>query len=371
MTRVCCFCERWESGGIESFLCNVLTHMDFTDLEVDIVTASIGESVFTKPLQNHGVKFFVLSGKQQNLLENHGRFRSLLRERRYDVFYLNAFQGMSLSYLKLASEAGISVRIAHSHNTALRKSTTRPLKLAIHKWARNRYSRYATDLLACSKDAAKFLFSKNELCQCDFRFIPNGIDTKRFCFNPEIRAKVRSELGVESAFVIGNIGRLCYQKNQSFLLDVLSKALKQNSNIVLILVGKGEDKVALAKRAKDLGISEKVIFCGATNHPEHLLWAMDAFAFPSLFEGFGIVAIEALAAGLPVVCSENVPREAHISSSLCVVPLREGPASWATTLLAKRGCRDSGQNDLVKESGFDIMDTARMLTEYFTKKVNL
>ena len=60
--------------------------MDFTDLEVDIVTASSGERVLTKQLQKNGVKFVVLSGKKQYLLENHGRVRSLLRGRRYDVF---------------------------------------------------------------------------------------------------------------------------------------------------------------------------------------------------------------------------------------------------------------------------------------------
>ena len=49
--RICCFCERWESGGIESFLFNVLTRMDLQHLEIDIVASSIGRSIFTKFLQ--------------------------------------------------------------------------------------------------------------------------------------------------------------------------------------------------------------------------------------------------------------------------------------------------------------------------------
>lgn len=122
-------CESWESGGIESFLHNILLRMDLTGLEVDIVAAQLKDSVFTQALREHGVRFRELSGSQRNLPENHRRFAALLWERRYDVVHLNIFQGMSLYYAHLAKRAGVPVRIAHSHNTDLRQSLTRPLKL--------------------------------------------------------------------------------------------------------------------------------------------------------------------------------------------------------------------------------------------------
>ncbi len=352
MRRVCCFCERWESGGIESFLCNVLTRMDMTDLEMDIVASSIGESVFTDPLRQHGVRFFELSGSQRDVLENHRRFRELVRERKYDVLHLNAFQGLSLAYLKIAEREGVPVRIAHSHNTALRKSATRPVKQLLHEQARRRYIRYATDLWACSKNAAEFLFGKRELQKRGYTFIPNGIDVERFRFDPAVRAKVRAELDIENKFVIGHIGRLCCQKNQTFLLNVLAEAVKQNPNAVLLFVGGGEDKPALLKKAANLGITDKVIFYGTTSRPERLLWAMDAFAFPSLFEGFGIVAIEALAAGLPVVCSENVPAEVRVSRHIQPLPLSRGPRAWAEALL--HGHRHESGSREISAAGFDV-----------------
>ena len=76
--RICCFCERWQSGGIESFLFNVLTRMDLQHLEIDIVASSIGRSIFTKFLQKNGIHFIELSGSQRNILENHRKFRKLL-----------------------------------------------------------------------------------------------------------------------------------------------------------------------------------------------------------------------------------------------------------------------------------------------------
>lgn len=104
--------------------------------EIDIVTASLGESIFTDDLCRLGVKFYELSGNQRRVIWNDWKFADLMWKRQYDVLHLNAFQGLSLRYLWLAKRAGVPVRIAHSHNTALRKSITRPLKLMIHFLAR-------------------------------------------------------------------------------------------------------------------------------------------------------------------------------------------------------------------------------------------
>ena len=362
--RICCFCERWESGGIESFLCNVLNRVDMTDLQVDVVVSSLRESVFTKTLQYQGVRFYELSGDQRNIFKNHQAFRRIAREKHYDVLHLNAFHGLSLAYLRIAKEEGIPIRIAHSHNTALRKTAMRPFKQLLHFWAKDRYTRYATDLWACSEAAAEFLFENRQLAKQGFDYISNGIDTKRFQFDPAIRNSVRAAIGVEDHFVIGNIGRLCYQKNQMFLFDVLVEVQKDKPDAVLLLVGEGEEEAALRKRAKDLHIADKVIFYGTTAQPEKLLWAMDVFAFPSLFEGFGIAVLEALAAGLPVVCSENVPREVHISPWIQTVPLNHNASEWASALQVRKE-RNSELNDTVVGAGFEIAHTAQLIQERY------
>lgn len=354
---ICCLCESWASGGIESFLCNVLTRMDRADLEVDIVAAQLSDSVFTDRLTARGIRFYELSGSMCRVSENHRRFRALLREHSYDVLHLNAFQGLSLAYLHIAKEEGIPIRIAHSHNTALRKSATRPLKLAIHRWARDRYTKDATALWACSKSAAAFLYSAQELDRRGFQFIPNGIDAERFWFDPMERETVRRELGLDGKFVIGHVGRLCYQKNQSFLLDVLVELLKRKPEAMLLLVGEGEDKPMLERKAQELGIVGKVLFYGASDRIERLYWAMDAFAFPSLFEGFGIAVIEARAAGLPVFCSEHVPEEALVAGCTAL-PLDAGV--WAEDITRSRD-RSSEGAAAVGEAGFDIETVAGMI----------
>lgn len=368
-TKVCCFCENWESGGIESFLCNVLTRMERTELAVDIVTASMGKSIFTKPLQKCGIHFFELSGNQRKVVENHCRFRKLLRERHYDAIYVNAFHGLSLAYLRIAKQEGVPLRIAHSHNTALRKSLTRPIKLTIHTWAKKQFTQYATDLWACSKSAAKFLFSERILENKGFRFIPNGIDIRRFYFDPVVRKSVRTDLGLEDKFVIGNVGRLCYQKNQTFLLKVFSEVLRKNPDSRLLLVGEGKKLPALRKKAKRLGIEEKVIFYGSSNHIEQLFCSMDVFAFPSKFEGLGIVTIEAQASGLPVVASEFIPEEAQVTDQFRIVPLEQGALEWALVLLEQRYSDVERINEVVaiRKAGFDVTDVSRQIKETYVR----
>lgn len=365
--RVCCFCERWESGGIESFLRNVLLRMDMTHLEIDLVVSQLEESVFSQRLREHGVRFRELSGNQRHIWKNHRLFQALLRERQYDVVHLNIFQGMSLYYAHLAKVEGVPVRIAHSHNTDLRKSPTRRAKLWLHHLYSRRCAADATAFWACSKNAAEFMFPAELLEERGFTFIPNGIDTEKFRFDPAVRAHVRQELGIADQFVIGNVGRLCYQKNQSFLLDVLAEAVKLRPESSLLLVGEGEDLNMLREKARALGIADQVIFYGVSKQVEQLLWAMDVFVFPSRFEGLGIVAVEAQAAGLKTICSENVPEAAAVSPLFHRVSLGETAAFWAgETLALPAAARETGA-DRVNRAGFDIASAARLVEDHYMR----
>lgn len=357
--RVCCFCERWESGGIESFLCNVLCHMDLSNLEVDIVAAQMGDSLFTAPLAAYGIRFYELSGRQNGVFENHRLFRKLLEERRYDVIHLNVFHGLSLYYGYLACQTKIPVRIAHSHNSELRKSRTRPLKLLVHHISKELFSPSMTDLWACSGIAAGFLFSKKALERKEFCFIPNGIDVGRFRFNADIRGKVQEELGIRNKYVIGNIGRLCYQKNQEFLLEIFAEILRRRPESCLLLVGVGEAEPMLREKAEKLGVARASIFYGISARVEQLMWAMDVFVMPSRFEGLPVTGVEAQASGLPCVFSDAVTRECRICESARFKSLSEPAEVWAEEILHLGNCGNrEDAASAVQQAGFGIGDVA-------------
>jgi glycosyltransferase involved in cell wall biosynthesis len=361
--KICCFCERWASGGIESFLYHSLSQMDMTELEVDIVAAKLEENRLSLRLEAMGVRFVQLSGSLRNVPENHRRFRQLLRQRQYDVVHLNLYQGLALYYCRIARQEGVPVRIAHSHNENLRKSHTRWLKLPLHRLGRRCFTKDATALWACSGAAASFLFG----WQKDFTFIPNGIDTERFRFNAAVRQTLRRELGVEHCLVLGHVGRLCQQKNQHFLLEVLAKLLPMHPGSRLLLVGEGEDRDMLGRRAAELGIENQVIFYGSSQQVERLLWVMDVFALPSLFEGLAVAAVEAQASGLPVLCAQGLSKEVKLTGNLRFLPLEDGATAWAAEIMfmASQARNRDADAAAVREAGFESSDVSRRIKESY------
>ena len=123
-------------------------------------------------------------------------------------------------------------------------------------------------------------------------------------------------MGIENKYVVGHVGRFNEQKNHRFLIDVFSKMISIREDAVLLLVGEGALKSDIQRSVKEKGISDKVIFTGQRSDANNLMQAMDIFAFPSLFEGLGMVLVEAQVAGLKVIASDSLPKEAQISKNI-------------------------------------------------------
>jgi glycosyltransferase involved in cell wall biosynthesis len=164
------------------------------------------------------------------------------------------------------------------------------------------------DFFACSQPAGLSRFDPEIIPS--FQVINNGIDSKAYAFDPASRAAVRKSYGIDSeTVVVGNVGRLAYEKNQSLLLHVFKVFHSTHPESVLLLVGDGPERENLKRLAVELDLENYVIFAGTTNDVPAYLSAMDVFVFPSIFEGFGMAPLEAIAAGLPVVMSNEVIRE--------------------------------------------------------------
>lgn len=371
MSRICIFCEIWASGGIESFIKNVLINMDLSDLEVEIIASELRDSIFKEDLSAIGVSFSELSGNRYNITKNRRMLRNLLSMKAFDVIHINAYQAATLCYAKIAKEAGIKNIILHSHNNALKEGRLQGAKLRIHNICRKRYTEWGTDFWACSGEAAAFMFDRTTLKSRGYCFIPNAISTDRFHFKEKERDDVRQTLGVDENFVIGNVGRLCRQKNQSFLLDVFYIVKNCCPKSKLLLVGDGEDRKKLESKARSLGIENDVIFYGVSKSVDKLLFAMDVFVFPSMFEAFGIALIEAQATGLRTLCSECPPREAIVTDLVERLPLAISAEAWADSLL-KLLDMEPPQRDLydtvIKRNGFGIKSVSETIKDRYQGK---
>ena len=118
--------------------------------------------------------------------------------------------------------------------------------------------------------------------------------------------KLRSSLNLEKKHIIGYVGRLRSEKGLPILLTAFTKIINDIPDTVLLIIGDGPDRDDFKKQSKKLGIDSNIIWLGKKYHPElfQLYGLMDIIAIPSLFEGFGLVAAEAMAAGVPVVASD-------------------------------------------------------------------
>jgi glycosyltransferase involved in cell wall biosynthesis len=99
------------------------------------------------------------------------------------------------------------------------------------------------------------------------------------------------------------VGRFDEQKNHEAVVTMFHRVIQQKSYARLVMVGDGHLRPIIERRVKELGLEDKARFLGYRDDVPAIMSVSDVFVFPSIYEGFGIVAIEAAAAGLPVVAS--------------------------------------------------------------------
>jgi glycosyltransferase involved in cell wall biosynthesis len=244
--------------------------------------------------------------------------------------------------LRLARSVRVPVRISHSHSDT-------SLLDARSNWSRQSYlrlmerwiHRYATGMAAVSTQAGECLFGEGWKRDSRSRVVNCGVDLSAFpqgAAKEAARARARAAWKIPpEAFVVGHVGRFDPPKNHEFLLKVAIETMRRDSTTMLLLVGDGPLRETLRARVRQAALDDRVIFAGVTQNVPELLEAMDAFLFPSSYEGLGLALVEAQATGLPCVTSEAVPEEAFVIPELAQrVNLHESSAVWADALTRAR-----------------------------------
>ena len=360
--RVAQIMGKLSAGGVESVIYNYYRHIDHAQIQFDFYVDDDSTVPMPQDILDAGARCFVIP-RYQHLPQNMAALYRHFKQNKYKIVHSN-LNTLSVFPLCAAWLAGVPVRIAHSHSTAAKGET----KKNILKYILRPFSKvFATDYAACSKYAGQWLFGKKAMEQGKVTIFNNAIDLEKFKFDPAVREEVRRELGIEDKFVIGHVGRFCYQKNHEFLIDIFQEVYRQNPNAVLLLVGDGEDRARIEERVSKLG---GVIFLGNRLDVYRLYQAMDVFVFPSRSEGLGMAAIEAQAAGLPCVISDAVTGEVDIGGDVVFLPTDE-PGKWVTELSNKMSdmvaCADHKTTTL--RNGYDAKTEGKVLENYYIRLV--
>lgn len=271
-----------------------------------------------------------------------------------DVAYL------LLIFARAARRAGVKRIILHSHAAGI-DGGSRRLKAALHRLCRGALPGCATDFAACSDRAAAWMYPGLDVSRV--KMVKNGVELERFAHDPAVRARVRGELKLEDAFVVGHVGRFAYQKNHEYLLDAFAAMRRRIENARLLLVGEGGLFDQIRAKAARLGMEKDVIFYGASTDVGSLMQAMDLLALPSRFEGLPVVGVEAQAAGLPVLFSDRITRQAALTDHVRFLPIDAASVeSWGEA--AREAAEGPGWDraedcERVRAAGFTIQDTVR------------
>lgn len=343
-------------GGAEKVARDIGLEARRLGYEVDYLVFGDEVCGYERELEDNGCRMIHIPSPSENYRRYFGTLKRLMRENKYHVVHAHTMFNIGWAMLA-ARQCGVPIRIAHAHSAL---NNGRSLK----KWAyeqlmRTLILRNATDLVACGNAAGIRLFGRKTYEKAG-KCILNGIDVDRFSFSEEARNRIREELKLDDAFVIGHVGHLAPVKNQAFLIRLLPQIIERKPNAKLLLLGDGEDREKLKAMIREAKLEDRVIMTGNVRNVPDYLSAMDVFAFPSLFEGMPLSIVEVQANGLPCVLSTEVPRDVYLTDLLRPVSL-ENADSWVDAISAsKRGEASRYTSELLCMS----FDTEAVMRKY-------
>lgn len=346
-------------GGIETLLMSIYREIDRNKVQFDFLVHRSEKGFFDDEIIKLGgeihhiqplnpIKYFIYR-KQLKLFFNSNK--------QYSIVHSHLNENSSF-ILAIAKKCGVKHRIAHSHIDQLGGAYTF-IKTIIKK----HINKVSTKRFACSKQAGLWLYENAE-----FSVFNNAINTNNFIFKSIIRDTLRNELKIDSkTFVIGHIGSFKKQKNHVFIVDVFYYYLKLNPKSRLLLIGSGNLMPAIKQKAETLKVLDKIIFTGAIGNANDYLNVMDLFLLPSLYEGLGIVAVEAQANGLPILMSDNLPNELNITDLPKRLNLNIGADKWANEInnMINENKPRKGYEKYILKSGYDINASANYLEGFY------
>lgn len=360
MRRILHILEALNMNGTESFIMNVFRNINRDEIMFDFLVSRRTYSEFEKEAESLGGNIYMFVPRRQGWRNHIKSLDTFFKEnaRKFAGVHVHGNSFTAMMPLAMATKYNMPLRIAHCHSTTAQGLHNKIL----HQLNRLRISRIANHYIACSSMAKEYGFGSTPAFR-EAEVIPNGINIDAFRFDADARNAIRQEFNVGARLVIGNVGGFREAKNHYFMLKIMKEILKTDPEALMWFIGDGTLRHTVEAQIRDLGLTRNVMVLGSRFDIPRLLSAMDIFLFPSKYEGLGIVALEAQAAGLPIVASTAIPPETNLTPLIQYLPLNRDETFWAEKILEiKRPDRKKENAELQR---FNIRETVRRLTEVY------
>lgn len=361
--KVLQFIHGFNMGGAEALVKDYCLNLDKEKYEVSVLCFYRYHTPYEKMLEDGGIKVTYISdidnrnegigvkrlGAVFDLFRRCCFIRQFIRNEAPDILHTHLAVNSYVAFAGPKKGTKIIHTVHNEPKVLWNRSFSRRLDL---KAAHNLVKKYQMRFITLHEEMKQEV---NELFGVDDSVVlNNGIDFSRFDA-ALARDTVREREGIPSdAFVVGHIGRFGVQKNHKFLIDVFAKIHEKNEKAFLILIGNGKLQPEIERQLKELGLEKCSKILSYISDIPDLLGAMDRFVFPSIFEGLGIVLIEAQKAGLSCIVSDAVPKAAIVSNLVKQLDLKFSADQWAEETM-------NWNVDSVKYCGIEDWDMKRVI----------
>ena len=300
MKRVMMITNDLHLGGVQSLIVDLCTHMNRERVDVQVACVADGgphaETLCSAGVPVHVIRCMFKAGPIKGLRPFAiRRLARLLKRENIDLVHSHLFLGNTIGRIA-ARLAGVRRLIASEHNTYHWKNF---LHSAIDRFLAKR----TQTIVAVTQAVADFTAKQEGIPSDKFVVIRNGVNVERFAGVSHSAAC--EALGIPyNRKVLGSVGRLVPQKGYGNLLPLLPDLIAKHDDLIFVLVGGGPEEKNLRTQIRELNIEERVMLVGPRDDVWTVLPAFDAFVLPSRYEGLGIVLLEAMAAGVPVVANQ-------------------------------------------------------------------
>lgn len=366
-------------GGAEIMLMDILRNLP-KDVHFDflIQTAGKGErfkGVFDDEILSYGCRIFYIcpqwTGGGLGYLSE---FKKLVRNKigQPDVVHSHLCQKGGMVALA-AHQNNIKKIIVHTHGVIpyrLCDISPRGIELKIQKFL---ISRYATDFWSCSDGKAIELFPRRTLREHQYRVIKNAINLNAFSdFSSEQIHRFRKNIGVsDDTLFLGNSGRINPAKNLLMAVEVIRQLKRRNLQVKFAFMGRIDDQEyfkCIQNKIVEYHLQDEIVYLGDRDDIPLVMNALDLFLAPSIREGFGMVVIEAQAAGLPCVVSSGHPKDVNMGLGLVHFMDDYNPESWADMVIERKAEKLVDLNKIrtaFVSNGFDAAENSKKIVDLY------
>lgn len=356
-------------AGVEMWLLRLTDAMNRNEFEVHIVVQKNVRASLEKEFEEKGIVIHRCMGAPNPFVFAFNFIRIMYRIGKTEVIHshVHHFSGFILF---MAWLIGIRVRVAHCHND----TRSNRLKDGVFRKNYNTLMEtlikiFANHKIAVSDDSGIDLYKKND----DVIIMPCGIDLSEFEKAGKSRSEYSEEFKIDlNVKVVMHVGRFTHQKNHKLLIEIFRDVHNIDPNVILCLVGAGELYDDVVKQVSDFGLNKSVFFLGVRRDiPQLLLSLADVFVFPSIHEGLPVSLIEAQAAGVQCVMSDQISEKAIVNSAIVtVLALDDSSQVWRSTISLALERPKFGKADalsLVENSIFNIKQNVKTLLNIYKR----